>query len=167
MKKHKDFWQVTQDALDYALDACGIEDTGLRGDLIGAYMRLDCYPDVPETLRVLKKNGIKLAILSNGSPAMLDGAVKSSGIRDLFDRLLSVEDVGVYKPDPRVYQLAEDSLKVPLHEIVFLSANAWDAVGAANAGLKVAWVICSRSSCSVVCHSSFRATEREESGRPR
>lgn len=140
MKRHKDFWQVTQDALDYALDAFGIQDKELREDLIGAYMKLDCYPDVPETLRILRENNLKLAILSNGSPAMLEGAVKSSGIADLFDRLLSVEEVGVYKPDPRVYKLAEDSLKVPVHDIVFLSANAWDAVGAASAGLKVAWI---------------------------
>jgi len=140
MKKHKDFWQVTQDALDYALDACDMRDEALREDLIGAYMKLDCYPDVPETLRILKRNGLKLAILSNGSPVMLEAAVKSSGIEDLFDRILSVEEVGVYKPDPRVYRLAEHSLKVPIHNIVFLSANSWDAVGAASAGLKVTWI---------------------------
>ena len=140
MRQHKDFWQVTQDALDYALDAFGIRDRELREELIGAYMKLDCYSDVPETLRILKEKGLKLAILSNGSPAMLEGAAKSSGLQDVFDRLLSVEEVGIYKPDPRVYRLAEDSLKIPVHEIVFLSANAWDAVGAASAGLKTAWI---------------------------
>jgi len=140
MRQHKDFWQVTQDALDYALDAFGIRDRELREELIGAYMKLDCYSDVPETLRILKEKGLKLAILSNGSPAMLEGAAKSSGLQDVFDRLLSVEEVGIYKPDPRVYRLAEASLKIPVHEIVFLSANAWDAVGAASAGLKTAWI---------------------------
>jgi len=140
MGRHRDFWQVTRDALDYALDAFAISDRALREDLLGAYMKLDCYPDVPETLHTLKGRGLKLAILSNGSPAMLEGAVRSSGLEGIFDGLLSVESVGIYKPDPRVYRLAEDFLKIPVHEIIFLSANAWDAAGAAAAGLKVAWV---------------------------
>ncbi len=140
MRQHKDFWQVTQDALDYALDAFSIKDPNLRSDLIGAYLALECYPDVPETLRLLKKKGLKLAILSNGSPPMLEAAVKSSKLENIIETRLSVEDVGVYKPDPRVYRLAEDSLKIKVAEIVFLSSNAWDAVGAANAGLQVAWI---------------------------
>jgi 2-haloacid dehalogenase len=140
MGQHKDFWQVTQEALDYALDAFNISDESLRNDLIGAYLQLDCYPDVPDTLRTLKKQGVKLAILSNGSPRMLEAAVKSSHLEEIIELLLSVEAVGVYKPDRRVYRYAEDSLKLTGHEILFLSANAWDAVGAANAGLRVAWI---------------------------
>jgi 2-haloacid dehalogenase len=140
MRQHKDFWQVTQDALDYALDAFGIADQNLRNDLIGAYLQLDSYPDVPETLRILKSHGFRLVILSNGSPAMLEAAVKSSKLGNVIETALSVEQVGIYKPDPRVYRLAEDSLELKGNEIVFLSANAWDAVGAANAGLRVVWI---------------------------
>ncbi len=140
MRQHDNFWQVTQDALDYVFDAVGINDQNLRNDLIGAYLTLDCYADVPETLSILKKNNLKLAILSNGSPAMLEAAVKSSKLENVLDKILSVEEVGVYKPDPRVYRLAEDSLQVGVSEIVFLSSNAWDAVGATNAGLQVTWV---------------------------
>ncbi len=140
MKKHEDFWRVTQDALDYALDAFEISDKDLRRELIGAYMHLDSYSDVPDTLRILKSHGLRLLILSNGSPAMLEEAVKSSGLGDMIEAALSVEQVGVYKPDPRVYRIAEDFLKISGTGIVFLSANAWDAVGAANAGLRVAWI---------------------------
>jgi 2-haloacid dehalogenase len=140
MGQHEDFWQVTQEALDYALDAFSIGDENLRNDLIGAYLQLDCYSDVPDTLRTLKKEGVKLAILSNGSPRMLEAAVQSSHLEEIIELLLSVEAVGVYKPDRRVYRYAEDSLKLTGREILFLSANAWDAVGAANAGLRVAWI---------------------------
>jgi len=140
MGKHAEFWQVTQDALDYALDANAITDRDLRNDIINTYLALDCYPDVKGTLKKLKAGGPQLVILSNGTPAMLAAAVKSSGLTDLIDRILSVEEVGIYKPDPRVYRLANDRLNLQAKQIVFLSANAWDAVGAANAGLRVAWI---------------------------
>jgi len=140
MKRHEDFWHVTGDALDYALDAFGIADRKLRDGLIGAYLRLDSYPDVMEPLSHLKARGLRLVVLSNGSPAMLEAAVKSSKMSDLIEAALSIEQVGVYKPDPRVYRLAEDVLGLQGREIVFLSANAWDAVGAASAGLRVAWI---------------------------
>jgi 2-haloacid dehalogenase len=140
MGQYKDFWQVTQDALDYALETFGVTDTKLRNDLIGAYLHLDPYPDVLETLRTLKKRGFKLFILSNGSPSMLDAAVKSSGLESFIDEVLSVEEVGIYKPDPRVYRLAVNRLRLAEKQIVFISANAWDASGAANAGLHVAWI---------------------------
>ncbi len=140
MRRHEDFWHVTGDALDYALDAFGIADRKLRDSLIGAYLSLAPYPDVAETLRILKTGGLRLVILSNGSPAMLEAAVKSSKLSDLIEAAISVEQVGVYKPDPRVYRLAEDDLGLQGREIVFLSANAWDAVGAANAGLRVVWI---------------------------
>ncbi|CAB1060228.1 Haloacid dehalogenase, type II (EC [Olavius sp. associated proteobacterium Delta 1] len=140
MKKHVDFWQVTQDGLDYALDVFGITDKPLRDDLIDAYLHLNCYPEVPDTLAKLKDGGRQIAILSNGSPAMLEAVVKSSGLEDLVQTILSVEMVGVFKPDPAVYQLAVDRLGVAAAEIVFMSANAWDAVGATAFGLRVAWI---------------------------
>jgi len=140
MGKHAEFWQVTQDALDYALEAFNVTDRNLRNDIINTYLELDCYPDVKETLKKLKSNGLQLVILSNGTPTMLAAAVKSSGLTDLIDRILSVEEVGIYKPDSRVYRLATDRLILQAKQIVFLSANAWDAVGAANAGLRVAWI---------------------------
>jgi 2-haloacid dehalogenase len=140
MKKHADFWQVTQDALDFALDVFNITDKQLRNDLIDAYLELKCYPEVPDTLVKLKDSGRQIAILSNGSPAMLEAVVKSSGLEELVQRILSVEMVGIFKPDPTVYQLAVDQLGVTAAEIVFMSANAWDAVGATAFGLRVAWI---------------------------
>lgn len=140
MKKHVDFWQVTQDGLDYALDVFSITDRQLRNDLIDAYLHLKCYPEVPDTLAKLKDSGRQIAILSNGSPAMLEAVVKSSGLENLVQTILSVELVGVFKPDPAVYQLAVDRLGVDAAEIVFMSANAWDAVGATAFGLRVAWI---------------------------
>jgi 2-haloacid dehalogenase len=140
MKKHADFWQITQDALDYALDVYSITDKQLRDDLINAYLELECYPEVPDTLRELKKSGQQIAILSNGSPAMLEAVVKSSGVEDLVQIILSVEMVGIFKPDPTVYQLAIDRLGVTAEEIIFMSSNSWDAVGATAFGLRVAWI---------------------------
>jgi len=140
MKKHADFWQVTQDALDYALDVFDIKDQQLRSDLINAYLELKCYPEVPDTLAKLKSSGRQIAILSNGSPAMLEAVVKSSGLEDWVKIILSVELAGIFKPDPAVYRLAVDRLGVRAEEIVFMSSNAWDAVGATAFGLRVAWV---------------------------
>lgn len=140
MGAHVDFWQVTQDGLDYAMETCDITDAGLRSDLMNAYLQLDCYPEVKETLTKLKKKGLQTAILSNGSPRMLDAAVESAGLCDVLDGVFSVEEVGIYKPDPRVYQLACDGLDVDAHEISFQSSNAWDAAAAANFGMTVVWV---------------------------
>lgn len=140
MGHHADFWQVTQDALDFAFDMHGINNPDLRRDLMDAYLKLDCYPEVPEALSILKSRGFNLAILSNGTPAMLDAAVKNSGLDDLIEKNFSVEDAGIFKPDCRVYRLAVDGLKVRSEEIVFQSSNAWDASGASAFGFKVAWV---------------------------
>jgi 2-haloacid dehalogenase len=140
MRQHADFWQVTQDALDYAFDMYQIDDNVLRKNLMAAYLNLDCYPEVPMALSTLKDRGFRLAILSNGTPAMLEAAVKNSGISELLEKNFSVEEVGVFKPDPRVYQIAADGLNVKTEEIVFLSSNAWDASGASTFGFKVAWV---------------------------
>ena len=140
MRQHADFWQVTGEALDYALEVHQVDDQELRSDLMQAYLALDCYPEVRAVLIRLREQGLSLAILSNGSPAMLQAAVDSSGLAGLLDGWYSVEDVGIYKPDPRVYQLACDRLGVAAGEIGFQSSNAWDAVGAAAFGMRVAWV---------------------------
>lgn len=140
MRRHADFWQVTGEALDYALDHFGLTDASLRQDLLDAYLSLDAYPEVAETLRHLKAAGLQTAILSNGSPVMLRAAVTSAGLTDLLDQVLSVEAVSVYKPDPRVYALAVERLGVRPDEISFQSANTWDAQGAACFGFHVAWI---------------------------
>jgi 2-haloacid dehalogenase len=140
MGRHADFWQVTGEALDFALAAHCIDDVRLRADLMAAYLELDCYPEVPAALEQLKTRGLQTAILSNGTPKMLLAAVAHSDLENRIDAVLSIETVRVYKPDPRVYQLAVESLQLPAEAIVFLSANAWDAAGAAAFGLRVAWV---------------------------
>ncbi len=140
MRQHADFWQITGEALDYALAALEIDDPKLRDDLMDLYRRLDAFEEVPEVLAKLKSAGVKTAILSNGAPAMLADAVHSAGLQDSIDQVLSVEEVGIYKPDPRVYQLAVDRLGVPPSAISFQSSNAWDAAGAAAYGLAVVWI---------------------------
>ena len=140
MGTHCDFWQLTGDALDYALDSHGIDDRDLREQLMQAYLRLSPYPEVGDVLRQLKNGGMQLAILSNGSPDMLAAAVNNAGIANLLDAVLSIEEVGVYKPDPRVYKLVEQRLGVKPAAVSFQSSNAWDAVGAAQFGFQVAWV---------------------------
>jgi len=137
--QHADFWQVTGDALDFALAALGISDPGLRNRLMDAYLTLKPFPDAQAVLVRLKAAGIKTAILSNGTPAMLDAAVGAAGLGALFDAILSVEAVGVFKTDPRVYQLAVDRLQVPAEAIAFQSSNAWDAYAASAFGMKVVW----------------------------
>ncbi len=140
MGKYVDFSTVTADALDYALDTCGVTDESLRDRLLLAYLSLDCYPEVPGVLRSLGEMGVSCSILSNGSPSMLDAAVRSSGLTEFFEAVLSVHDLAVYKPDPRVYQLACDRHRVSADEIMFMSSNAWDAAGARAFGFQVAWV---------------------------
>lgn len=140
MKHHADFWQVTGEALDFAFETYQITDPVLREDLMNAYLNLKSYPEVKDALSLLKTCGYKLAILSNGTPDMLESAVTNSGLADLIDINLSVEAVGIYKPAPRVYQLAVDALGVHPYEIIFQSSNAWDASGASAFGFNVAWV---------------------------
>ena len=137
--RHADFWQVTGDALDYSLGALGIVDSALRHRLINLYLALDAFPEVPATLGRLKKAKMKIAILSNGSPSMLAAVVDGAGLGDMFDQVLSVEDVGVFKPHPKVYQLAVDRLGVPASAIAFQSSNAWDAYAASAFGMQVVW----------------------------
>jgi 2-haloacid dehalogenase len=137
--RHADFWQVTGDALDFALETLGMDHAGLRDRLMNLSLTLDAFPEVPDVLRRLKKAGVRTAILSNGSPAMLDAAVKAAGLVPLIDAVLSVEEVGVYKPHPKVYQLAVDRLGTPAAAIAFQSSNAWDAYAASAFGMQVVW----------------------------
>jgi 2-haloacid dehalogenase len=139
MGRHADFGQVTGDALDYALARTGIEP-GLRAALLQSYLTLDAYPEVRDVLRRLRAGGLKTAILSNGEPKMLEAAARSAGIDGLLDAMLSVEAVGVFKPEPRVYQLAVDRLGMPADAIAFQSSNAWDVHGAACFGLRPVWI---------------------------
>jgi len=136
---HADFWQVTGDALDFSLETLMLDQRGLRDRLMELYLTLDTFPEVQGVLKDLKAAGLKTAILSNGTPTMLDSAVKNARIDSLLDAVLSVEEVGVYKPDPRVYQLAVDELGIPASQISFQSSNAWDAYAASSFGMKVVW----------------------------
>lgn len=140
MRRHADFWQVTADALDFALAAVGAADDALRRDLLEAYLGLKGYPEVPSVLERLRAAGLRTAILSNGSPAMLAAAVEHAGLGKLLDAVWSIEEVGVFKPHPDVYRIATDRLKLESGRIVFLTANAWDAAGASVFGLRVAWI---------------------------
>lgn len=140
MGAHADFRQVTQDGLDYALAFHGLDDPDLNRRLMALYLTLDAYPDVPACLEALRAAGLATAILSNGEPGMLEAAVASAGLTALFDAVLSVEEIGIFKPDPRVYQLAVDRLQVETARVCFVSTNAWDAAGAAYFGFRVAWL---------------------------
>jgi 2-haloacid dehalogenase len=138
--RHADFWQVTGDALDFALETLGIESAGLRDRLMRLYLELDVFPEVPRVLEQLRRAGLRTAILSNGTPAMLQAAVKGAKLGGLLDAIISVEEVGVYKPHPKVYQLAVDRLAVTAASaIAFQSSNAWDAHAASAFGMRVVW----------------------------
>ena len=137
--RHADFWHVTGDALDFALETLGIAKPQLRERLMHLYLTLETFPEVPDVLRQLKRAGLQTAILSNGSPKMLSAAVRGANLEGLLDAVLSVEEAGVYKPHPRVYQLAVDRLAVPAHSIAFQSSNAWDACAASAFGMQVVW----------------------------
>lgn len=137
--RHVDFWQVTGDALDYALETLGISDHALRERLMGLFLSLEAFPEMPAMLGRLKAAGLKTAILSNGSPRMLQAAVDNAGIGDLLDHVLSVEEAGVFKPHPKVYRLAVDRLGLAAEAISFQSSNAWDAYAASAFGMRVVW----------------------------
>jgi 2-haloacid dehalogenase len=137
--RHADFWQVTGEALDFALDAVGIADPALRDRLMQLYLTLEGYPEAPAALRQLRAAGFATTILSNGSPTMLAAAVAHAGLDDLFDQVLSVEAVGVYKPHPKVYQLACERLSLAAEAIVFVSSNGWDAWAASAFGMRAVW----------------------------
>ncbi|WP_431860807.1 haloacid dehalogenase type II [Azospirillum sp.] len=140
MGRHPDFRELTERALDVAMSAVGVPGGEVRGALLDAYRTLDAYPEVPEVLEALKNRGARLAILSNGTPAMLADAVQAAGIGDLLDAVISVEEVGVFKPNRRVYELVQKHLGVPPAGVSFQSSNAWDAAGASAFGFRTVWV---------------------------
>lgn len=137
MQAHAAFDEVTADALDYALAQYGVNNPDIRDRLLKLYLTLDAYPDAVRALQKLKSTGRTTGILSNGSPGMLSAAVASAGLDALLDHVLSIESVGVYKPDPRVYRLGAEALQLSPAEIGFVSANGWDVAGAAYFGFQV------------------------------
>ena len=139
MERHKDFWQVTEDSLDKSMKVFNI-DPSMRNELLNLYKILSPYREVPETLKTLKEKKFKLAILSNGTPSLLDELVKSNHLDNLFDDIFSIEQVGVYKPSSRVYDLPIKKYNINKSEVAFLSANTWDVSGGGNYGYQSIWV---------------------------
>ena len=141
MGRHRDFWRLTEDALVYATKYLGLDLTpDKRARLLEAYLTLAAFPDVKPGLEALKRRSLRLAVLSNGEPKMLEAAARSAGIVDLLDAVLSVEEVKIFKPSPRVYQLAPERLGVRSSELGFVSSNCWDVAGAASVGLETFWI---------------------------
>ena len=139
MKRHKDFWKITEDSLDKSMKVFNI-DMSMKNDLLNLYRVLSPYPEVKEVLENLKKRQFKLAVLSNGTPALLNELVKSNDLDNLFDDLFSIEEVKIYKPDVKVYDMPINKYKIKPSEIVFLSANTWDVSGGGNYGYNAVWV---------------------------
>ena len=139
MDRHKDFWQITEDSLDKSIKVFNI-DPSMRNELLNLYKILSPYKEVPETLKTLKEKKFKLAILSNGTPSLLDELVKSNHLDNLFDDIFSIEQVGVYKPNSRVYDMPIKKYNINKSEVAFLSANTWDVSGGGNYGYQSIWV---------------------------
>ena len=139
MKRHKNFWEITEDSLDKSMRVFNI-DKSMKNDLLNLYKILSPYPEVREVLENLKKKNLKLAILSNGTPDLLNELVVSNKLNNLFDDLFSIEEVKVYKPDSRVYEIPIKKYKIKANEIIFLSANTWDISGGGNYGYNSIWV---------------------------
>ncbi len=139
MKRHKDFWQVTEDSLDKSMKAYKI-DSSMKNELLDLYKILSPFKEVPEVLKSLKEKDFKLAILSNGTPSLLNELVKSNNLEDIFDNIFSIEEVGVYKPDSKVYDLPIKQYQIRTNEVAFLSANTWDVSGGGNYGFNSIWV---------------------------
>ena len=139
MDRHKDFWQVTEDSLDKSIKVFDI-DPSMRNELLNLYKILSPYKEVPETLKTLKEKKFKLAILSNGTPSLLDELVKSNHLDNLFDDIFSIEQVGIYKPSSRVYDMPIKKYNINKSEVAFLSANTWDVSGGGNYGYQSIWV---------------------------
>ena len=139
MKRHKDFWQVTEDSLDKSMKAYEI-DSSMRSELLDLYKILSPFKEVPEVLKSLKEKNLKVAVLSNGTPDLLNQLVKSNNLDNLFDDLFSIEEVGIYKPDSKVYDLPIQKYQIKKNEVTFLSANTWDVSGGGNYGYNSIWV---------------------------
>ena len=139
MGRHKDFWQITEDSLDKSMQAFNI-NKGMKNELLDLYKILSPYPEVKETLEKLKEKRYKLAILSNGTPALLNELVKSNGLQNLFDDIFSIEEVKIYKPSSKVYDMPVKKYSIKNEEVAFLSANTWDVSGGGNYGFTSIWV---------------------------
>ena len=139
MKRHKDFWQVTEDSLDKSMKAYEI-DSSMKNELLDLYKILSPFTEVPRVLKSLKDKNFKIAILSNGTPALLDQLVKSNNLENLFDDIFSIEEVGVYKPDSKVYDIPIKKYQISENEVAFLSSNTWDVSGGGNYGYNSIWV---------------------------
>ncbi len=139
MKRHKDFWQVTEDSLDKSMNAFNI-DKSMRNELLDLYKILNTFPEVKDVLNKLKEKKYKLAILSNGTPSLLNKLVKSNNLENIFDDIFSIEEVGIYKPDARVYNIPVKKYQIQKNEVAFLSANTWDISGGGNYGYNSIWV---------------------------
>ena len=139
MKRHKDFWEVTEESLDKSMKAYEI-DASMRNELLDLYKVLSTFKEVPEVLKLLKERNLKLAILSNGTPSLLDRLVKSNDLENIFDDIFSIEQVSVYKPDSRVYDMPIRKYQIEKKEVAFLSANTWDVSGGGNYGYNAIWV---------------------------
>ncbi|WP_440908327.1 haloacid dehalogenase type II [Candidatus Pelagibacter sp.] len=139
MKRHKNFWQVTEESLDKSMKTYEI-DSSMRNELLDLYKVLSTFKEVPEVLKSLKEKNFKLAILSNGTPALLNELVKSNNLENIFDDIFSIEEVGVYKPDSKVYDIPVKKYQIQRNEITFLSANTWDVSGGGNYGYNSIWV---------------------------
>ena len=139
MKRHKNFWQITEDSLDKSMRTFNI-DSAMRNELLNLYKALSPFKEVPETLKKLKERNLRLAILSNGTPSLLTQLVKNNNLDNLFDDLFSIEEVGIYKPDAKVYDLPIKKYKIEKSQVAFLSANTWDVSGGGNYGYQSIWV---------------------------
>ena len=139
MNRHKDFWQITEDSLDKSIKAFKI-DNSMRNELLDLYKILSTFPETPEVLKNLKEKKYKLAILSNGTPSLLNELVKSNNLDNIFDDIFSIEEVGIYKPDSKVYDIPIKKYQIQKNEVVFLSANTWDVSGGGNYGYNAIWV---------------------------
>jgi len=139
MKKHKNFWQITEDSLDKSMNAFNI-DKSMRNELLDLYKTLNTFPEVKVVLNKLKEKNYKLAILSNGTPALLNELVKTNNIENIFNDVFSIEEVGIYKPDSRVYDIPIKKYQIQKNEVAFLSANTWDVSGGGNYGYNAIWV---------------------------
>ena len=139
MNRHKDFWQITEDSLDKSMRAFNI-DTLMREELLNLYKVLSPFKEVPETLKTLKEKKFKLSILSNGTPSILNELVKSNNLDSFFDDIFSIEEVGVYKPNAKVYDIPIKKYNIKKNEVIFLSANTWDVSGGGNYGYEAIWV---------------------------
>ena len=138
MRRHKDFWKITEESLEKSMKTFGINHS-MKNEILNLYKSLNTFEEVPKTLKALKKN-FKLAILSNGTPSLLNELVKSNKLENLFDDLFSIEEVGIYKPDSKVYDLPIKKYDIKKNEVIFLSANTWDVSGGGNYGYNSIWV---------------------------